>query len=74
MTYVLLFVFLGQQIVADQWDADGDFDVASFDAAASKKREYAGVPGIAVAVLRNGQINHAKGERLSETLIRLSGA
>ena len=57
----MLFVFSGQQVMADQWGAVGEFDVATFDAAASKMREDAGVPGMAVAVSRNGQILHARG-------------
>lgn len=61
MTHVLLFVLLWQPLMAKQWDADGEFDVASLDAAASKMREDAGAPGMAVAVLRNGRILHAKG-------------
>ena len=61
MTHVLLFLFLGQPVMADQQGADDELDVASFDAAVSKMREDARAPGMAVAVLRNGQILHAKG-------------
>ncbi len=52
---MLLLVLLGQQVMAEQWEADQKFDSAWFDAAASKMREEAGAPGMAVAVLRNGQ-------------------
>ncbi|MEM7504066.1 MAG: serine hydrolase domain-containing protein [Pseudomonadota bacterium] len=57
----MLLLLLGQQVTADQSDIDHVFDVVSFDAAASKMREEAGVPGMAVAVLRNGQVLHIKG-------------
>ena len=61
MTGVLLLVLLGRQVMADQSGADHEFDVVSFDAVAANMREDAGVPGMAVAVLRNGQVLHIKG-------------
>ena len=61
MIGVLLFVLLGQHVMAVQQDAGDDFDVAAFDDAVAKMREDAGAPGMAVAVLRNGQTLHAKG-------------
>ncbi len=47
--------------MASQQGADEEFDAASFYAAASNMREDAGAPGMAVAVVRNGQILLAKG-------------
>ena len=61
MPGMLLFLLLGQQVITDQQDAGDDFDLAAFDAAVAKMREDAGAPGMAVAVLRNGQTLHAKG-------------
>lgn len=61
MTGVLLCVLFGQHIMAEQRGASDDFDVAEFDSVVSKMREDAGAPGMAVAVLRNGQTLHAKG-------------
>jgi CubicO group peptidase (beta-lactamase class C family) len=61
MIGVLLFVLLGQHVVAVQQDAGDDFDVAAFDTAVARMHEAAGAPGMAVAVLRNGQTLHAKG-------------
>jgi len=61
MIGVLLFVLLGQQVMAVQQGAGDDFDVTAFDAAVENMREDAGAPGMAVAVLRNGQTLHAKG-------------
>lgn len=58
---VLLFVLLWQQVMAIEQDAGDDFDVAAFDASVAKMREDAGAPGMAVAVLRNGQTLLAKG-------------
>lgn len=54
-------MLLGQQVLADQQDAGEHFDQAAFDAAAKKMLEDAGAPGMAVAVLRNGQTLHAGG-------------
>ena len=61
MLLASLFVLLGQQVMAVQQDGGDGFDVAAFDAAVAKMREDAGAPGMAVAVLRNGQTLHAKG-------------
>ena len=60
MTAVLLRLLTGPQVIAVPQDAD-DFDVAAFDAAAAGMREDAGAPGMAVAVLRNGQSLLARG-------------
>jgi CubicO group peptidase (beta-lactamase class C family) len=61
ITTVLLLTLVQHRIVTGQPGASEQFDVASFDATVSKMREDAGSPGMAVAVLRNGQILHAKG-------------
>ncbi len=61
MIGVLLSALLGQQAMAVQQVARDDFDVAAFDATVAKMHEDAGAPGMAVAVLRNGQTLHAKG-------------
>ncbi len=61
MIHVLLFLLLGQQVLAGQPGQGDEFDVASFDVAVSQMREDAGTPGMAVAVLRGGQILHTKG-------------
>ena len=57
----LLISLLWQPVMAVQQDAVDHFDEAAFDAAAAKMLEDAGAPGMAVAVLRNGQTLHAKG-------------
>lgn len=61
MIIVLLVVVVGQQAMAAQQGAGYDFDVAAFDAMAAIMREDAGAPGMAVAVLQNGQILLARG-------------
>lgn len=61
MIVLLLFVLLGQQVMAFQKDVGDDFDVAAFDATVATMHEDAGAPGMAVAVLQNGQILQARG-------------
>ena len=61
MIVVLLVVVVGQQAMAAQQGAGNDFDVAAFDAMAAIMREDAGAPGMAVAVLQNGQTLLARG-------------
>jgi CubicO group peptidase (beta-lactamase class C family) len=56
---ILLFLLLGQQVMAVQQDTG--FDEAAFDAAVAEMREDSGAPGMAVAVLRHGQTLYAKG-------------
>ncbi len=58
---LLLVVVLGHPVYAFEQGASNNFDVAAFDAALSTMREDAGAPGMAVAILRNGQTLHAKG-------------
>jgi CubicO group peptidase (beta-lactamase class C family) len=58
---VLLFLLLGQQVMAVQQHTGDDFDEAAFEAAAEEMREESGAPGMAVAVLRHGKTLHAKG-------------
>ena len=57
----MLLTLFGQQPVTAQQRANERFEAASFDAAASQLREAAGAPGMAVAVLRDGQLLHAAG-------------
>ena len=56
---ILLFLLLGQQVMAAQQGTR--FDEAAFDAAVAEMRQDSGAPGMAVAVLRHGQTLHAKG-------------
>jgi CubicO group peptidase (beta-lactamase class C family) len=57
----MLYVLLGQQNIQAQEIPGDQFDVVAFDAAAARMQDDAGAPGMAVAVLRNGQLLHAKG-------------
>ena len=56
-----LFLLLGQQNIQSQEIPGDQFDVAAFDAAVAQVQDDAGAPGMAVAVLRDGQLLHAKG-------------
>ena len=58
---VVFFVLIVQQAVAVEQDEAEEFDAAAFADAVEVMREEAGVPGMAVAVLRNGQMLHARG-------------
>ena len=58
---VLLFMLLGQRAMAVQQDAGDTFDAGAFDATVATMHEDAGAPGMAVAVLQNGQTLHARG-------------